>query len=356
MSARIRMVAALLAALFLLALAACGDDDDESGGGGGSADASGQVEPATMTVATPFPSGLAFPELFVATARGYFDDEKLTVEVEPLDGSGSTLQALETGQVDVAIPSPGPIIQAAQRGGNPLSIYTSYQQGIFSLVTTPDTGVSSLEDLEGKTIGVGALDGGEVPVVKAMLATAGLEEGDGFKLLAVGDGGTASTALERGDIDAYGAAFVDLLILEGSGFETVDLSPEGFQGGTDTHYVVNGDMRNDDPELIVRFGRALAQGANWLHANPDRGLDLICKEFPEECEDRKFAEALLDAVIELETLPPGADGQWGYTDVEAIQEFADLLFEEGELQQKADVSEMFTNEFVPDFNAFQAGG
>jgi NitT/TauT family transport system substrate-binding protein len=119
---------------------------------------------------------------------------------------------------------------------------------------------------------------------------------------------------------------------------------------------VSGDMRNDDPELIVRFGRALAQGADWLHANPDKALDLICKEFPEECEDRKFAEALLDAVIELETLPPGADGQWGYTDVEAIQEFADLLFEEGELQQEADVSEMFTNEFVPDFNAFQAGG
>jgi NitT/TauT family transport system substrate-binding protein len=345
------IVMVLVAGLLATGLVACGGDDVASEG-----TSSGAPEATTLTVATPFPSGLAFPELFVAIARKNFDDENLTIEVEPLDGSGSTLQALATGQVDVAVPSPGPIMQAAQRGGTPLSIYTSYQRGIFSLITSPETGVRSLEDLEGKTIGVGALDSGEVPVVKAMLATVGLEEGDGYKLLAVGDGGTASAALQRGEIAAYGAAFVDILILEGSGAELIDLSPEGFQGGTDTHYVVSKDMRDSDPDVIVRFGRALAEGAAWLHENPDQALDLICDRFPEECEDREFAQQLLDAVLELQKLPPSADGQWGYTDMDAIQEFGDMLFEQGELQAKPDVSQMFTDEFVPDFNKTSSGG
>jgi NitT/TauT family transport system substrate-binding protein len=352
MSARTKTLVSLLGAVVALGLAACGDDDDDGGSGG----SGGGAEPASLTVATPYPSGIAFPELFVANARGYFDEEQLEVEVEPLDGSGSTLQALETGQVDVAIPSPGPIIQAAQRGGNPLSVYTSYQDGIFSLLTSSDSGISSLEDLEGETVGVSALDGGEVPVVKAMLGEAGLEEGDGYKLLAVGDGGTASTALEKGDVAAYGANFADALILEGAGIDVVDLTPTGFNGGTDTHYVVDASLRDDDPELITRFGRALARASEWLHANPDRALDLICKEFPEECEDREFAQQIFDAVIELETLPDSAQGQWGYTDLDRIQEFADVLLEQEELQQQADVSEMFTDEFVADFNEPAAGG
>lgn len=334
-----------------LAVGGCGSSDERTAE---STAGARPAEPATVVVATPFPSALAFPELYVAQARGYFDDLSLDVSVEPLDGSGSTLQSLETGQVQVAVPSPGPIMQAAERGGTPLTVYTSYQKPIFSLVTIPASGVTTLEQLEGKTIGVGALDGGEVPVVKGLLADLGLREGEDYRLLAVGDGGTASAALERGDVAAYGAAFVDLLILEGAGVRTVDLAPDGYGRGTDSHYVVSRELADGQPDVVGRFGRALAQGASALHADPAGQFDEICGAYEEECADREFARRLFDAVLELQELPPEARGRWGWTDVAGVQEYADLLVDQGELRRPVEAGELFTNEFLSRHDATPA--
>lgn len=346
----------MMIGVLALAAAACGDDDGGDSGDGApdeqvAAD-DDAAEAASLTVATPFPSGLAFPDLYIADAQGYFAEENLEVTVEPLDGSGATLQALETDSADVAVPSPGPVMQGVQQGAEITSIFTSYHSGIFSVVTTPDSGIEELADLQGASVGVGALDGGEVPVVTAMLADAGLEEGTDYELLAVGDGGTALTALRNGDVAAYGAAFIDVLIIEGSGQELVDLTPEQFVTGTDVHFAVGNDMLADESDIAARFTRALAKGAAWLQANPDEALDVVCGEFPEECEDEEFARDILDAVIELETLPESADGQYGYTDLDNLQVFADTLAEEGELEGEIDVTEMFSNEFIEEANDF----
>src|SRR5690606_4845421 len=82
MLARTPKVAAMLAVSAMLLLGACGDDDDGGDAAGGGDGGGGTT---SLTVATPFPSGVSFPELFVATAQGHFADEGLEVEVEPLD-------------------------------------------------------------------------------------------------------------------------------------------------------------------------------------------------------------------------------------------------------------------------------
>jgi NitT/TauT family transport system substrate-binding protein len=351
MRVRWARLGALLCAVVLVA-ASCGDDD--GGGDDGGEDASGESEPASLTVATPFPSAVVFPDLYGADAQGYFDDENLDVTIEPLDGSGAALQAVESGAADVALVSPGPLMQAVERGSEFIAVFTAYQEGIFSLVTLEGSEVTSVEDLEGATGGVGALDGGETPVVKAMLSGVGLEEGEDYELLAVGDGGTAAGALENGDIDAYGAAFIDVLIMEASGFTTADLTPEDFEQGGDSQYAFSADQVESDPDLIERFGRALARGMQWSTDNPDEALDATCQYFPEECEDEAFAQEILDAVLAFTVLPESADGQWGFNDIDANEVFAEQLVEQGELEEQPDIEAIYRNDFLAAFNDFDS--
>jgi NitT/TauT family transport system substrate-binding protein len=321
--------------------------------------ASGSAPPADtqpgelteLTATIPFPSGAVFYPLFVAEELGYFADEGLTVSVEPLDGSGAIMQSILSGQAEVGLPSPGPFLQGVNEGADLLSVYTLFQSNVFALVTPADSGITSLEDLEGQTIGVGTIDGGEVPFVRAMLSQeAGLEEGD-YELLPVGDGGTAAVALENGEVAAYAAAFPDVAILKLRGLDVVDLISDDFASFFDSLVVAQREFVEENPEIVEGFGRALARATQWGFDNPDEVIDITSQEFPEEAEDRELTQAFLNETISLFELPPEADGQFGYAVPEAVDRYVGFLVEQGELDTAPDTS-VFVNDFVAAYNDF----
>ena len=313
------------------------------------------TQPAELTELTatiPFPSGAVFYPLFVAEDLGYFADEGLTVSVEALDGSGAIMQSILSGQAEVGLPSPGPFLQGVNEGADLLSVYTLFQSNVFALVTLADSGITSLEDLEGQTIGVGTIDGGEVPFVRAMLSQeAGLEEEDDYELLPVGDGGTAAVALEDGEVAAYAAAFPDVAILKLRGLDVVDLISDDFASFFDSLFVMQREFVEENPQIVEGFGRAIARATQWGFDNPDEVIDITSQEFPEEAEDRELTQAFLDETIALFELPPEADGQFGYAVPEAVDRYVGFLVEQGELDTAPDTS-VFVNDFVAAYNDF----
>lgn len=334
------LIGPVLAALLLGVAAGCGGDDDAAGG-----------ETRKLTVAIPFPSGAVFYPLFVAQENGYFAEEGIEVTVEPVDGSGATIQQLAAGQADVAVPSPGPFMQAVARGEDLRSVYTLYQSNVFSIQVKDDSEVQSLEELRGKTIGVGALDGGETPFVKAVLQeAAGLGDGD-YELLAVGDGGQAAVALNKGDVDAYASAFVDVAILKLRGVQLRNILPDDFQNFFDTVFVFKGDVVEDEADMIEGFGRAIAKATVWGRDNAAGVVDITSKSFPEEAEDKAFTQALVEETQALYELPEEADGRWGYAVPEFVERYMSFLVEQGELEEEVD-TDVFVNEHVDAYNDF----
>jgi NitT/TauT family transport system substrate-binding protein len=312
------------------------------------AGASSPAEVRELTVTIPFPSGAVFYPLYVADSLGYYADENLSVTVEPVDGSGAILQTLLSDQAEIGLPSPGPLLQADAEGADLRSVYTLFQSNVFALVAPEGGDVSELAALEGATIGVGTLDGGEVPFVRAMLAQAGLEEGD-YELLAVGDGGTAAVALERGDVAAYAASFPDVAILKLQGLELVDLISDQFRSFFDSVVVMKTSFIDENPEVVEGFGRAIARATQWGFDHPDEVIDITSEYFPEEGEDRELTQAFLDETIALFELPEAADGQFGYAIPEAVDAYVGFLVEQGELDA-APETDIFVNDFVPAYN------
>jgi NitT/TauT family transport system substrate-binding protein len=337
-------------AALLAAAAGCGGDDEPEGDGAEAAPA----ETTSITVATPFPSCLAFFPVYVAIERGYFADEGLDVKVEPLDGSGAAIQAVQADRAQIAMPSPGPFMQAVERGSELQNFYTMYQGDIFSVVVPGDSDIQAIDELEGKKIGIGSPDGGEVAYVKSLLTeAAGLDEGD-YELITVGDGGSAAVALERGDVVAYSAAFIDIAIMRERGLELRALVDEDYPTGTDSLAVSQDEWVEENEDAVKGYGRALAKGTTWALENRVGTVDVCAKSFPDETSDRPFALAFLDEVVKLTNLPPEAEGKYGYSPVESLERYRDFLVEQGELKEPVDL-EIFNNDYLDDFNDFEEG-
>lgn len=115
-------------------------------------------------------------------------------------GSNKALEFLNAGSIDFGSTA-GAAALIARVNGNPIkSIYVYSKPEWTALVTRPDTGITKVEDLKGKTVAVTRGTDPHIFLVRA-LADAGLKEGDvKFVLLQHADG---KLALIRGDVDAW---------------------------------------------------------------------------------------------------------------------------------------------------------
>lgn len=320
-------------------------------GGGGGGDASSGSGTRELTAIIPFPSGISFYPLFVAQERGYFGDN-LSLKIEVADGTAASLQQVLTGQAQLCLCSPGPVLKAINDGADLTSVYTLYQSDVFALVVPSDKPISSVQELRGKTIGVDTRQAGAESWLVPLLKKAGLELDKDYTITAVGSGASPIAAFERNEIAAYAAAYVDVSTMELRGFQLTKVDVPGSEVFFDSAVWMTSDFVEKNPDVVRALGRGLAMATQWGQNNPEGVLEITGKQFAEEVADKDFARALLEDTEALWQLPASANGQWGYTDPNRAQALINALVEQGYLEKPVD-AKVFSNQFVADFNAFQ---
>jgi NitT/TauT family transport system substrate-binding protein len=352
---RVRRSGTVLASLMALALvaAACsGDDDDAAGDSEGGEDASGEV--TEVTAVLPFPSGINFYPFFVGEERGYYADEGVSMTTEVADGSGAALAQVLNGNAEMCLCSPGPFLEALGNEDAPVqAVYTLYQSDVFALVAPDGSTIDTVEELQGQTIGVGAIDGGETAWLTSLLAAQGLEQDTDYTLLAVGEGGQAISAFEGEDIAAYASAFPDIATMRLREFDINAIQLPGAENFFDSLIVMTNEFVEQNPELVEGIGRATAKATVWGFDNDSGILEITAEEYPEEVEDRDFALALLDETQALFELPESAGGRWGYSVPERVDFLVDYLEDQGAAPEGTDPA-VFNNDFVTAYNEFDA--
>lgn len=345
----------VLFVVLAMVVAACGDSAEETDettatteAGTTETTAAPAGELTEVTVLAPNPSAVIWFQLCSAIYQGFLEEEGIDASFEAVDGSGAVLQAMAAGQAEFGIPGPGPVLSARDAGEDPVAIYNAFAQALFGLVVPADSDVEVPADLAGTdgptVIGVGTAEGSEVTFVRPILTDAGLEEGVDYEFLPVGDGGPATAAFERGEIEAYAAAVPDMAIIEARGLDLREITPDEYKTVFGNGYATTQTLIDSDEELVQGFVNGLVKGSQFAEENPDATEEDCAQMNPEEATDPELARALMDLTMVI-SQPLNGDPS-GMYDPAAWEAWGQSLVDDGTLEEMPDTASAFTNEYV----------
>jgi len=318
------------------------------------------VEPATVRMAFPNLRSIQNYPTYLAQETGYFADEGLTVNMEVIAGSQAIAQQLLAGNLDVGLMSATTAIQAQANGQELVVFYTVAYQSGFTLVTKAGGDIASVEDLQGGVVGITELSGGEVPLVQAVMSSAGLAEGTDYSLLAVGEGGAVTfQALQNGDVDAYSSSIFDVASLAAAGLDLVTILPDQFRYIPSTSFVTTREVLESKPDVLARFGRAIAKATIFGQANREAANAMAEPYNPELFEDPAFVDAVWEATLGYYAPPPRMEGKpLGAHDIDAYEQYIEVASqapeEEGGLAGPVTPEDVVDSSLIDEINDFDA--
>lgn len=182
-----------IAAMAMVGLTACGSGNDANAGTDGGA--------TKLRVAV---APIQFETAYIAKEQGMFEKQGLDVELVSGADPAALLAQVVSGDVNIAIGSWINVATSVAKGvpvkvigGNGIVDPTADNSGVL---VSKESGISDLEGLTGKTIGVvGVKSGGDIPVLQA-LEGAGVDV-NSVKEVAIPYAGMQA-ALEQGTVDA----------------------------------------------------------------------------------------------------------------------------------------------------------
>ena len=324
---RFRGVVAGATAFAMLGLAACGSDDDSSSsgsgssGGGGSAD--GELETTELTVgALPI---VDYSALYWAADQGFFEDEGLDVTLEPVQGGPIAAQQVASGELDCSFSNTISTAIATQ-GGAPVQtvvLSAALGDGGLSVYVKPDSPIESLEDLDGKTIGINATRNVGDVTLRNLLDSEGLEDVEPtfvevpFPEMLAG--------VQSGSIDVgYSPEPFSSAALAAGMREIADLSQGPNADLGISNFICGNQFVSDNPNTTAAFARAMyAAGADISASEDDFRAWLP--------ENLNLPQEVADSIA----LP----GFYDEVDVDAIQRVADLLIDQGVIDDGYDAAD-----------------
>lgn len=299
---------------------------------------------------------------------GFYADEGLDVDIQAVAGAGAADNLLASGQAQIATHGTGGLF-AALAHGVPMKSFICQVPGDFTSVGVLKSGpIQSFEQLKGKTIGISAVNGAPVLLVKAVMRRLGWNLDTDVQLLAVGTALPALDALRRGRVDALIMWDTIFALFEFNGAEFRYFQPDPFKqiGFTHASYALNSTIEKD-PELITKMSRAFAKSLVIMAAaDPAELARLHFKVFPaskpaglSESDAMRLDRMRYDARASFmhfkERIFDRTEKIGDETDAR-IAGLRDLLYEGHEIPKALPISDYFTREFLPVMNNIDVTG
>lgn len=302
----------------------------------------------------------------VAVGLDYFEEEGLDVEIIFTGASNTTVQAVLSRQLDIGSATPEPVLQFRETGGEfggVQMIYNYIRKPTGGIAVLDDSGIESLEDFKGLTIGNSSLSSGNLLLANAILSSVGYEEGADFTHLAVGTGAAALQALTSDQVQALSLWDTEYAAMETQGGIKLNVfsSPEA-ENLFSTTYFASPEYIEENREAIEGFGRAMAKATYFTSLNPEAALQVMYEEFPETrtagvSEEDQIADNLVALNARLQVLTaddPATNSNWGSYDSDAVADWVSFALDSGLIANELDVDSLYTNDMVDAYNDFDA--
>ncbi len=325
--------------LILLAavLAGCGEKSEPAAGGGG------ELEKFTVLL-DYFPNADHAP-LFAAQASGEFERAGLDVELVGASDPAAPLRLLAGGKADLALTYEPELLLARDKGTNLVGVGALVQKPLTSLMAIDGSGVQSVADLRGKTVGTAG-----IPYQQAYLDTILKEAGvppDSVTRVNVGFNLVPAMLTER--VDATLGAFWN--------YEGTDLRQRGRkptilrmeQLGVPTYNELvfaarRESLTSEQASKLRRFMVAVGRGAAQVRDTPDVALDALLKANDDLDEGLQREVIAVTAPI---FFPTDADRPFGFQDLGDWTDYGKWMAENKLIGADQNGEDAVTNEFLP---------
>jgi NitT/TauT family transport system substrate-binding protein len=298
-----------------------------------------------QTVKVRFPVGyipnVQFAPLYVAIEKGYYQREGIELDID-YSFETDAVALVGANELQFATVSGEQVLLGRSQGLPIVYVLTWYQKYPVGVAAIKEKNIRQPSDLRGKRIGLPGLYGASYIGLIALLEAGGLKESDvildsiGFtqvESLIAGreDAVVVYVANEPNQLSAKGYP-VDVIL-------TADYLPLVSNG-----IITNEKTIRENPELIRRMVRATWKGIVEAAVNPEAAFE-ISKKYVENLAqtDQAVQKQVLNSSIELWDVE-----KKGVSDAQSWKNMHDILLEMNLLRQPLDVSQAYTNEFLPE--------
>jgi NitT/TauT family transport system substrate-binding protein len=292
---------------------------------------------------------------------GYYKEEGLSLTLYGMGTNTATLQALANGTNQVSVVVAGYLLPLAAKGeAPPVKVFYNYTPKFkYDVVVNPDSPVKTFDDLKGKAIGIPAFGHASYPIVKALARYAGWDPEKDLRLVAVGFGPTAGSALREKRVDGYFAGDTDFALLETQGFTLrfLKIKPPAELDGIGGFYIgAMDEWIRKNPKLAVGVARGIAKGTVFAKTNLEAAARVFMALYPESVPkgmSREEGVKNIAAIVRPRSVNWLRDGQkrWGEILKKEWENEVKFLDLESKIP---DVSRFYTNDFIDEANRFDA--
>lgn len=273
---------------------------------------------------------------FIAYEKGFYKDEGLNVELAKFDTSNQVSDALIAGRIDVSGCFAYPVAFSVETNQpntfkSIRSLITSSEYPFLWIVAPANNEtIKSVKDLAGKKVGLFPGSTTQAQLRHALKAV-GVDP-NSVTMQAIAPAQQIN-ALIAGSVDALFTLEPTPTIAEkqGVGRKVENLEKYLVEPNYNAIYAVTKNYYENNKDIVKKVVRAQDKAIEYFRNNPVEAKKILTKYTPLD-EELSSKVGVGYPIKSNESI-----------DVAKVQEYADLLFDEGDLKVKIDVSKLFSD-------------
>jgi NitT/TauT family transport system substrate-binding protein len=297
-----------------------------AGGNFLSLDANAQAKPTINLQLGWLSSGNQIGEV-CAKAMGYYDAEGVDLKIQAGGPNIDGVAVVAAGRFEMGQVSSSPSLMLAASQDIPIRCFaTGAQEHPYTFFSLKKKPVHEAKDLIGKKVGIQATG---VILLKALLAKNKISDKE-VEIVTIG---ADMAPLLTGQVDVVTGWLTNTTALKVLGPDRVDMRL--WDNGVKLYalpYYATVDTIKTKPELLAKFLSATGKGWAYAHANRDKAVELLVKEFPNlvAADEREALEPMLKYAFSSKTAAEG----WGTMDPAVWQDQINLYSELGQFSKR----------------------
>ncbi|HOQ00561.1 MAG TPA: ABC transporter substrate-binding protein [Acetivibrio clariflavus] len=274
----------------------------------------------------------------IAEELGFFREQKIKIERVGIVPWAQLIPSLVSGKLDFASGHINRVAAAVAAGAKVKAVaantLTTKEKPHMTFVVKEESPIKSPEDILGKKIAIMAYGGCNEYTPYEYLKKNGISDPKGKFEIVVVPAGKEEETLRKGEVEIAGTHDDPANLLDRGGVRILFTDYDIWQDvGGQAPYFAAESFINKNPDLVRRFVTVIGKVNKWINENPEKAIEINAKVYNVDASKVRVGYYVSDAIIKEDT----------------VQLWIDILNGYNELKRDLKASEIYTNEFNPNY-------